>query len=125
MLTLWGRKHHFCDGIGRREFLKVGALGGLSLANLLRLEARATEPVRKKSIIDVLLNGGPSQIDMYNLKPDAPAEYRGPFRPIATRLNGVRICELMPLQAVIMDQLALLLGIRSVENDHYLSEVYT
>ena len=125
MLTFWGRKHRFCDGINRREFLQAGALGGLSLASLLRLEARAAEPIRKKSVIYVVLGGGPSHIDMYDLKPHAGSEYAGPFRPIATRLPGVQICEHMPLQAGIMDQLALLRGIRSVENDHFLSEVYT
>lgn len=62
---------------------------------------------------------------MWDLKPDAPVEYRGPFNPTATRLPGVRICDQMPLQARIMDQLALLRGIRSVENDHFLSEVYS
>jgi hypothetical protein len=62
---------------------------------------------------------------MYDLKPDAPAEYRGPFRPIQTRLSGVHICEHMPLQAGIMDRLALIRGVRSVENDHFLSEVYS
>jgi hypothetical protein len=62
---------------------------------------------------------------MYDLKPDAPAEFRGPFKPIATRLPGVQICEHMPLQAGLMDQLALLRGVRSVENDHFLSEVYS
>src|SRR6185295_11404811 len=81
--------------------------------------------VRKKSVIYVVLAGGPSHIDMYDLKPAAPTEYRGPFQPIATSLPGVQICEHMPLQAQIMDQLSLLRGIRSVENDHYLSEVYT
>jgi hypothetical protein len=116
-----------CDGVSRREFLRAGALGlgGLTLADLLRLEAMGATGGRRKSIIYVVLGGGPSHIDMYDLKPDAPDEYRGPFHPIATRLTGVRICELMPLQARIMDQLALLRGIRSVENDHFLSEVYS
>jgi hypothetical protein len=132
-LTMWGAPKRLCDGINRRDFLRVGALGGLSLANLLRAEA-ASEPsplggegrVRgKKSVIYVVLGGGPSHIDMHDLKPDAPDEYRGPFNPIATRLPGVQIGEHMPLQASIMDQLALLRGIRSVENDHFLSEVYT
>jgi hypothetical protein len=111
----------------RREFLRVGALGlaGLSLADLLRQDARADVASRPKSVIYVVLGGGPSHIDMYDLKPDAPAEYRGPFRPIATRLTGVQICELMPLQAEIMDRIALLRGVRSVENDHFLSEVYS
>ena len=71
-----------------------------------------------------MLGGGPSHIDMYDLKPQAPAEYCGPFRPIASRVTGAQICELMPRQAAMMDQLALVRGIRSVENDHFLSEVY-
>ncbi len=129
MLTFWGRPQRFCDKMHRREFLRLGALGlgGLTLADLLRLEARgeAKEPGRAKSVIYIVLGGGPSHIDMYDLKPDAPTEYRGPFKPIATRLPGVQICELMPLQAARMDRLTLLRGIRSVENDHFLSEVYT
>ena len=127
MLTVWGQPHRFCDGMNRREFLRVGGLGiaGLGLADLLRHEAHATPAGRPKSVIYVVLGGGPSHIDMWDLKPDAPDEYRGPFRPIATRLPGVQICESMPLQAAMMDRLALLRGIRSVENDHYLSEVYT
>ena len=72
-----------------------------------------------------MLGGGPSHIDSYDLKPDAPDEFRGPFRPVATRLAGTRVCELMPLQAGMMNELALLRGIRSVENDHFLSEVYS
>src|SRR5262245_34193975 len=114
-------------GINRRGFLRLGALGtaGLTLADLLRNEARGSGPGRAKSVIYVVLSGGPSHIDMYDLKPNAPAEYRGPFKPIATRLPGVQICELMPLQASIMDRLALLRGVRSVENDHFLSEVYS
>jgi len=129
MITFWGPKQRFGDHLSRREFLRLGALGlgGLTLTDLLRLEARGEmkEEGRGKSVIYIVLSGGPSHIDMYDLKPDAPAEYRGPFQPIATRLSGVRICELMPLQAAWMDRLALLRGIRSVENDHFLSEVYT
>ncbi len=129
MLTFWGRQQRYCDTLPRREFLRVGALGlgGLTLADLLRLEARGgmNEEGRGKSVIYVVLGGGPSHIDMYDLKPLAPAEYRGPFQPIATRLSGVQICEWMPLQAARMDRLALLRGVRSVENDHFLSEVYT
>ena len=127
MLTFSGQGSTYCDGIQRRDFLRLGALGfgGLTLADLLRQQANGGEQARAKSIIYVVLGGGPSHIDMYDLKPDAPAEYRGPFAPIATRLPGVRICELMPLQAQMMDRLALLRGVRSVENDHYLSEVYS
>jgi hypothetical protein len=112
----------------RRQFFHIGALGtGLTLADLLRLEALAdgSRKGRKKSVIYIVLDGGPSHLDMYDLKPDAPAEYRGPFRPIRTRLSGVSICEHMPLQASMMDRLALVRGVRSVENDHFLSEVYS
>lgn len=128
MQTIWGNASStYCDGIRRRDFLRIGALGvgGLTLADLLRHEAKADESHRPKSIIYVVLNGGPSHIDMYDLKPDAPTEYRGPFAPIATSLTGVRICELMPLQARMMHQMTLLRGVRSVENNHYLSEVYS
>ena len=127
MLTFQGQGHALCDGIVRRDFLRIGALGlgGLTLAELLRQEAAAATGSRPKSMIYVVLPGGPSHIDMYDLKPHAPVEYRGPLRPIATRLAGCEICELMPLQAQIMDRLALLRGICSVENDHYMSEVYT
>lgn len=126
MGTMSARQHQF-GHVNRRDFLRVGSLGlgGLSLADLLRADSLGASNHRPKSIIYVVLGGGPSHIDMYDLKPQAPAEYRGPFRPIPTRLSGVDICEHMPRQAEIMDQLALLRGVRSVENDHYLSEVYT
>jgi hypothetical protein len=117
--------------LSRREVLRLGGLGlaGLSLPQLLRSEAEATTPARAaarpKSLIYVVLSGGPSHIDMYDLKSGAPAEFRGPFSPIATSLPGCEICEFMPLQAKLMDRVALVRGIRSVENDHFLSEVYT
>jgi hypothetical protein len=127
VISIWGRGSRYCDGVNRREFLRAGTLGlgGLTLADLLRHEARAGSAARPRSVIYIVLGGGPSHIDSYDLKPDAPDEFRGPFKPIATKLTGTRICELMPLQAGIMDELALLRGIRSVENDHFLSEVYS
>lgn len=127
MLTIAGTRHSNCDKIQRRDFLRAGALGlgGLTLADLLRADAQAPKAARAKSVIYIVLGGGPSHIDMYDLKPGAPTEIKGPFKPIQTRLTGVQICEHMPLQAGMMDQLTLLRGIRSVENDHFLSEVYT
>src|SRR6476660_3438262 len=128
MLSFFGHSHRHCDGVTRRELLRAGTLGlgGLTLAELLRHEALATpKPARPKSVIYIVLDGGPSHIDMWDLKPAAPIEYRGPFQPISTKLPGVQICEYMPRQAAGMDQLALIRGIRSVENDHFLSEVYT
>ncbi|MBY0228948.1 MAG: DUF1501 domain-containing protein [Gemmataceae bacterium] len=106
----------------RRQMLAAGAgLAGLSLADLLRAAPRA----RPKSVIYIVLDGGPSHIDLWDLKPDAPAEYRGPFKPIATSLAGCRVGELLPRQAKLMHRMALLRGVQSVENDHFLSEVYS
>lgn len=102
--------------VERRDFLRVGAMGllGLSLEDLLRARARAQaigETVEETACILVWLNGGPSHIDTYDLKPDAPAEYRGPFQPIRTRVPGMDICELMPRHAHLADKFSL---IRSV-----------
>ena len=99
--------------MGRRSFLQVGmlALGGLSLAELLRCRAIAgTATPRPKSAIMIHLSGGPSHLDMYDMKPEAPAEYRGEFNPISTNISGMEICELMPLQAKITDKFAILRG---------------
>jgi hypothetical protein len=128
MLTITGKTHRHCDGLARRELLQIGALGlgGLTLAQLLRAEASgATRAQRPKSVIYIVLNGGISHIDTWDPKPDAPAEYRGAFHTIATKLPGVRFCEHFPRQAEMLDRLAVLRGVQSVENDHFLSEVYT
>lgn len=127
MLSFWGQPDASRLTCNRRDLLQLGGLGlcGFTLADLLRLETQAATGRSPKSIIYVILSGGPSHIDMWDLKPAAPLEYRGPFQPIATSLPEVQICEHMPRQAAMMDQLALIRGIRSVENDHFLSEVYT
>jgi hypothetical protein len=94
--------------LSRRSMLRVGALavGGLTLPGLLK--ARAAEPTkpRKKSVILVWLAGGPSHIDMYDLKPNAPAEVRGEFKPIATNVPGIQIGEHLPLQAKLFDKIS-------------------
>src|SRR5437879_811806 len=93
----------------RRSFLQVGALavGGLTLPNLLRL--RAEQPAAKKrSVILIWQAGGPSHIDMYDLKPNAPAEVRGEFKPISTNVPGIQIGEHLPHQAKIFDKLSIL-----------------
>src|SRR5690348_15530698 len=108
MLTIWGDRQRSCDGLNRRDFLRVGALGlgGSTLADGLRLRARAgTSPTTPRAVIMVCLAGGPSHIDMYDLKPDAPVEFRGDFKPIPTAVPGFEISELMPLQAKIADKL--------------------
>jgi uncharacterized protein (DUF1501 family) len=108
--------------MSRRSVLRVGALGvgGLALPQLLRLQAQAAGgPKRRcRSVIMVMLSGGPSHIDTYDMKPDAPLDYRGEFRPIPTRLSGVSFCEHLPLQAGIADKLALIRSLRMGFNDH-------
>jgi hypothetical protein len=120
MLTLWGAKQGFCDGISRRNFLKIGAFGaGLSLAEMLRLRAEGvvtTGATRsRKAAIMIYLPGGPSHMDMYDLKPDAPAEFRGEFNPINTNVPGVQICEHFPMQARMWDKMACVRSIVSVD----------
>jgi hypothetical protein len=108
MLTLFGRPYRHCDGITRRHFLTAGALGlgGLTLADVLRAEAAAGRGTSGKAIINIHLDGGPSHLDTIDPKPDAPAEVRGEFKPIATKVPGLRISELLPKVAGIADKLA-------------------
>jgi hypothetical protein len=119
MLTIWGSGRRFCDGLTRRNFIKIGAFGaGLTLADLLRARARASgdsRPTPTRSAIMIYLPGGPSHMDMYDLKPRAPAEFRGEFKPIATNVPGVQICEHMPLQAKMFDKLAVIRSLVSVD----------
>jgi len=118
MLTLWGAREKFCDGISRRNFLKIGALGaGLTLADLLRLRALGGtgSATKHKAAIMIYLPGGPSHMDMYDLKPDAPKEFRGEFNPIATNVAGVQICEHFPLQAKMWDKLACVRSVVAVD----------
>jgi hypothetical protein len=118
MLTIWGARERFCDGINRRGFLKIGALGaGLSLADMLRLQAANDtnkSTTKNKAAIMIYLPGGPSHMDMYDLKPDAPKEFRGEFNPINTNVSGVQICEHFPMQAKMWDKLACIRSVVSV-----------
>src|SRR6516164_3970388 len=104
MLTIPGSLVRTCDGVSRRNFLRVGALGvgGLTLADLLRARSAAADQgvsTKDTAVILLWLAGGPSHIDMYDLKPQAPAEFRGEFREIDTSVSGIRISEHLPLQA--------------------------
>jgi hypothetical protein len=122
MLSILGHGTKLCDGITRRELLRVGGLGfaGLTLADVLRLRAGAApDSGRGKSVIMIWLRGGASHIDSYDMKPEAPSEVRGEFRPISTNVPGIQICEHMPLQAQLMDKLAIVRGIKSNDlGDH-------
>src|SRR5579884_2890730 len=108
MFTFFGKPYRHCDGISRRQFLTAGALGlgGLTLADLLRAEAAAGKGATSKSIINIHLDGGPPHLDTIDPKPDAPAEIRGDFKPIATTVPGLWISELMPKVAGIADKIA-------------------
>ncbi len=100
----------------RREFLRIGtlALGGLSLPDLLRLQARAAGSSPDTTVILFWMWGGPSQIETYDPKPDAPAEYRGPFRAIASTVPGMDLCEVFPRQAKLGHRIAL---VRSLHHE--------
>ena len=106
MLRIEGQHQQFCDRIHRRDFLQIGslALGGLSLPQLLKAEAVAGTGHSHKSVIMIYLTGGPPHQDMFDLKPEAPADIRGEFRPIATNLPGVQVSEHLPRLAQMMDQ---------------------
>jgi hypothetical protein len=122
MLTIRGGGDggRFCDGISRREFLKVGglALGGLSLPQILAAEARTGVRASEKAIIMVFLPGGPPHQDMFDLKPDAPSEVRGEFKPIKTKVSGIEICELMPRIAGMMDKFAIIRSLVGARDEH-------
>ena len=109
MLTIFGSRgtSSFCDGLRRRDFIRIGGLSmgslmSLSLADLLRAEARAGTRSAHKAVINIFLGGGPPHQDMWDIKTEAPAEIRGEFKPIATRVPGVDICEVFPLLAGLM-----------------------
>ncbi|MEZ6054221.1 MAG: DUF1501 domain-containing protein [Planctomycetaceae bacterium] len=123
MLTLWGdRQGRLCDGTSRRSFLRAGGLGlgGLSLADLLRLKAQAGTSASSSgtSVIFIELAGGPSQFETYDPKPRAPVEYRGPMSVIATSLPGEQFCETLPRQAAMLDKLTVIRSIRHSKSSH-------
>jgi hypothetical protein len=121
MLSLGQIRGRTCQAASRRAFLRVGTLGalGLSLGDYLALRATAGEsspPAR--AVILLWLWGGPSHLDTFDMKPDAPVEYRGPFEPIATPVPGLRICELLPGLAARAGRYALLRALHHESNDH-------
>jgi len=124
MLTIQGggqqSGNHFCDGLTRRGFLKIGglALGGMALTDILAAEARAGIRSSHKAIIMVYLPGGPPHQDMFDLKMDAPSEIRGEFKPIKTNVPGIEICEHMPKLAAMMDKFAIIRSLVGARDEH-------
>ena len=119
MLNVYGSSFRHCDGVTRRNFLQIGVpLLGLGIADLLRLESQAAQAGRtasRKSLIVFWTDGGMSQQDTYDMKPDAPAEYRGMYQPITTSTPGIAVGERFPLQAKVMHRLSL---VRSVHHEN-------
>lgn len=117
----------YCDGLSRRSFLQVGALGvaGLALPDFLRansvarLSTAVTAVPRDTAVIMIWLDGGPTHMETYDPKPDAPAEYRGPLKSIKTNVPGIQINELLPRHAQVMDKLAIVRSMNHTTGDHF------
>lgn len=139
MLTIFGpRNSGFCDGVSRRGFLRAGtfAMGGamLNLADIFRAEAAikaaktgssGTGRLGHKAVINVFLAGGPPHQDTFDLKPDAPSEIRGEFKPIATNVPGIEICEVFPRLAGLMDKASIIRSIVGATGRHDLYQCNT
>jgi hypothetical protein len=130
MLTIYGPKpanSGFCDGVSRRSFLRIGALGlgGLTLPQLLKAEGAGGAKMGHKAVIMIFLPGGPSHQDMFDLKMDAPSEIRGEFKPINTNVSGIQICEHLPKIAKLADKYSLIRSIVGANGDHYAVQCLT
>ncbi len=115
-----------CDGITRRNFLRVGALGalGLSLPDLLRAQAQAAGSGQDVSCVLIWLQGGISHIDSFDPKPEAPSEIRGEFDAIATNVPGIRLCSPLPMLAQHQDKFAILRSLNPRNGSHGVADAY-
>lgn len=106
--------------VDRRGFLQAGMLGvgGLSLANLLRQEAKAESSSTERSVIILWMRGGPSHIDMWDPKPDAPVEYRGEFGTMSTNVPGIQLSDMLPKSAAIMDKWSIIRSLNHHDAGH-------
>ena len=129
MLSIFGQKNRLCDGVSRRSFLKIGALGvgagALTLADIFRAEAKAGTSSHRKAVINVFLGGGPPHQDMWDIKTEAPSEIRGEFKPIATSVAGVQICEVFPRIAAHMDKCVVVRSVVGANGNHYAQQCMT
>lgn len=124
-----GRASRYCDGISRRSFVQLGAAGMATagLPAILRAKESSAErglPNKDTSVILIWLDGGPGHMDLYDLKPEAPAEYRGIWRPIPTNVSGVEISELFPLQAKVADKFSIVRSLHHDTGDHFAGAHY-
>ena len=125
MFSLLGRKSSLCDGINRRELMRIGglSLGGISLPTLLQAAANPTAAQsgafgRAKNVIFLYLAGGPPQHETFDPKPDAPSEIRGEFKPISTNVPGIQFCELLPRTSRIAEKIAVVRSMATDDNTH-------
>jgi hypothetical protein len=117
-----GNSPRYCDGMSRRSFLQLGVAGlaSVGLPRILRArEESATNSKKNTSVILIWLDGGPSHMDLYDLKPDAPAEYRGIWKPIRTKVPGFDISELFPKQAKVTDRFSIVRSLHHDTGDHF------
>src|SRR5437660_9917652 len=115
-----GRTPGYCDGLSRRSFLQIGAVGMASLGLPELLRAREASSSRKDtSVILIWLDGGPGHMDMYDMKPDAPAEYRGIWKPIKSKVPGMEVTELYPKQARVTDKFSIVRSLHHNTGDHF------
>ena len=125
MLDIFGDRYGSCDGVSRRNFLRVGALGlgSLTLPDMLRAQAHAASRTGKspssKAVIQVVLSGGPSHMETYDPKPDAPTGYKTDIKAMSTCVPGISVSELMPGTARAMDKMAILRSLTHETSDHF------
>src|SRR5690242_16481211 len=119
----FGSTRRYCDGMSRRSFLQLGVAGmaSVGLPRLLQAKSESAGSTGSKntSVILVWLDGGPSHMDLYDLKPEAPAEYRGIWKPIRTKVSGFDISELFPKQARVTDKFSVIRSLHHDTGDHY------
>jgi len=117
----------FCDGLSRRNFLRIGSLGlgGLSLTDLLRAEAAAGKTEQQKSVVMIYLPGGPTQHETFDPKPDAPRGIRGSYKPTSTKIPGVQYCELLPKLSAMADRFSVVRSLVGMDNRHESFQCYT
>src|SRR5947208_7873380 len=122
MLSILGQKNRLCDGVSRRSFLKIGALGvgagALTLADIFRAEAKAGTSSQRKAVINVFLGGGPPHQDMWDIKTEAPSDIRGEFKPIATNVPGIQIGETFPRIARMADRCVFVRSVVGASGGH-------
>ncbi len=119
-----GNTGKYCDGLSRRNFVQIGlaGMGSLGLPQILKAKEESTAlgtPRKDTSVILIWLDGGPGHLDMYDMKPEAPAEYRGIWNPIRTNVSGFEVTELFPLQAKIADKFSIVRSLHHDNGDHF------